>query len=406
MNVPDEDTDRSPRTVAIALAATTAVQAIVTMGTLTVAVYAPQAAKDIGVGPEAIGLYASLTYIGAMIGTLTTAGFVLRYGAIRVSQVVMLGVAAGLALCVGAHWTLFAVSAIALGLGYGPTTPASSHILSRHTAARARSLVFSIKQTGVPMGGLLAGLLVPFLLVHFDWQRVTLIVVGIVIVSAVALQPTRRRFDIDLDPTAPLLRGNVIAPLRLVFARRDLRLLTIATFFFSATQQSYIYFLVTYLEVGLDWSNQHAGFALSVVGAAAIAGRILWGAVADATGRSRLCLAVMAFGMAASAAATASFDGDWPAWAILLVCVMFGATGVSWNGVFLAEVARRVTPVEVSRATGGALFVTFAGVVVAPPLFGLLAEVSDSFAAGYLGLALATSVVGMLLTKSALNTDS
>ncbi len=81
------DTDRSPRTVAVALTATTAVQAVVTMATLTVSVYAPQAAKDIGVAPEAIGVYASLTYVGAMIGTLTTAGFVLRFGAIRVTHV-------------------------------------------------------------------------------------------------------------------------------------------------------------------------------------------------------------------------------------------------------------------------------------------------------------------------------
>ncbi len=50
------------------------------MAALTVSVYAPQAAREIGVAPEAIGIYASMTYIGAMLGSLMAGGFVLRYG--------------------------------------------------------------------------------------------------------------------------------------------------------------------------------------------------------------------------------------------------------------------------------------------------------------------------------------
>ncbi|WP_417276298.1 hypothetical protein [Castellaniella sp.] len=42
------------------------------------------------------------------------------------------------------------VGALLIGLGYGPITP-----------AHRMSFVFSIKQTGVPLGGVLAGLVVP-----------------------------------------------------------------------------------------------------------------------------------------------------------------------------------------------------------------------------------------------------
>ena len=130
------DTDRSPKTVAHALVATTAIQAIVTMASLTVSVFAPQAASDIGVPAGSIGIYASLTYVGAMIGSLLAGGFVLRFGAVRFSQLVMAVCAVGLLLCVGGQWWWFVLSATILGLGYGPTTPASSYILSRHTPER------------------------------------------------------------------------------------------------------------------------------------------------------------------------------------------------------------------------------------------------------------------------------
>ena len=74
------------------------------MASLTVSVFAPQAAKDLGVAPAAIGIYASFTYVGAMLGSLLAGGFILRYGAMRFTQMVMGVSAIGLALCIGAHW--------------------------------------------------------------------------------------------------------------------------------------------------------------------------------------------------------------------------------------------------------------------------------------------------------------
>ena len=390
-------TDRSTRTAAVALATMTAVQALATLASLTVSVYAPQAAADLGVSPATIGIYASLTYVGAMLGSLVSGGFVLRYGAVRFSQAALVLCAVGLALCAGAHWYWFVLSAFVFGVGYGPTTPASSHVLSRHTPARLWSLAFSIKQTGVPLGGVLAGLVVPWLLLYCGWQTVTLIVSGAVLLGAAGLQTFRARFDRDLRPEQPLVRGNVLGPLRLVFSRPGLRVLAVSTFFFSATQQSYIYFLVTYLETGIGWTTRHAGFALSLLGLAAVAGRMAWGALADATGQSRVILGVIALVMAAMIAATAAFDTTWPPGLVYTVCAVFGATGAAWNGVYLAEITRRVEPYEVGHATGGGLFVTFAGVVVAPPLFGMLAHLTGSFVPGYSVFATAIVAIGLLL---------
>ena len=392
--------DRSAGTVAIALVATTAVQALVTMATLTMSILAPRAAQDIGIPAENIGFYASIVYVGAMVGSLTAGGFVLRFGAIRFSQIAMLTCAVGLVIGVGAHWSLLLVSALVCGLGYGPTTPASSHILSRHTPPRFLSLVFSIKQTGVPLGGLIAGLLIPLFLVWFDWQGAMWAVTATVLLGLISLQPTRRRFDSGLEAGAPLLKGNIIGPLRLVFSRRELRILIAGSFLFAALQQCYTYFLVTFLQTDIGWSNQKAGLALSVLGASGVVGRVLWGAVADATGRSDTVLAFLAFGMAASAAITAMITPDWSDWSVLAICAAFGLTGIAWNGVYLAEVSRRVAPEEASRATGGGLFVTFSGVVIGPAIFGLITQVTGGFSAGYLILAAATAAAGLPLLRT------
>jgi hypothetical protein len=81
--------------------------------------------------------------------------------------------------------------------------------------------------------------------------------------------------------------------------------------------------------------------------------------------------------------ALASFSPAWPAAAVLTVCVLYGATAVGWNGVFLAEVARLAPEGRVAYLTGGTQFFTFAGVLIGPPLFGTIASLSGSYGAGF-----------------------
>lgn len=383
----------------IAVTTTTAVQTLVTMASLAVSVFAPLAAKDIGVAPGAIGAYASLTYVGAMLGSLIAGGYILRYGAMRFTQLVMLLCAVGLALCVGGHWAWFLISALIFGLGYGPTTPASSYILSQHTPQKSWSLLFSIKQTGVPLGGALAGLIVPWLLLYFNWREVTMFLVASIVLGVGLLQPFRQRFDGNKIPAQPLAARGIIEPLRLVMARPDLRLLVIASFCFSSTQQSFVYFLVTYLQLGIGWTTQAAGTGLSMLGFAAIFGRIGWGALADKLGRSQQLLGLLALAMAVAIISAAFFSPAWPTWAVLFVCAAFGATGASWNGIYLAEITRSVAPDQVGHATGAALFVTFAGVVITPPLVGLAVDLTAGFRLPLMLLGVLCTAIGITLLK-------
>lgn len=58
----------------------------------------------------------------------------------------------------------------------------------------------------------------------------------------------------------------------------------------------------------------------------------------------------------------------------------------------VAEVARIALPGKESAATGGALAVTFLGVVIGPARFGALTSLFNSYRAGFLALALPAAV--------------
>ena len=65
-------------------------------------------------------------------------------------------------------------------------------------------------------------------------------------------------------------------------------------------------------------------------------------------------------------------------------CALFGATSIGWNGVQLAEVARQAPEGQAGAITGASGFITFAGVVLGPPLFALLASLSGSYRVAFI----------------------
>lgn len=385
--------------VAMALGATLWIQAVVSWAMLTVPVFGPIAAGELGLDVAFLGFFAGLAYVGSMTGALLGGGLVPRLGAIRLSQVGMTLCALALASVVPGQLWVFGLAALFMGLGYGPTTPASSHVLSRHTPPHLLSLVFSIKQTGVPLGGALAGALVPTLTQAFGWRGAALAVAAICLGTVLLMQPTRARLDADRNPNEPLLRGNPLAPLFFVLGRPDLRELALTSFVFAAIQQCLAVFLVAYLTGEIGYGLVPAGLVLSVALGVGMAGRIAWGWVADRWGNSRMVLGFMSLGMAASAIAMGLWHPGWPLAAVLAVAAAYGATGFGWNGVLLAEVARLATPAEAGRATGGTLFVTFFGVVVAPASFGLVARTTGTLSTMYLALGALVLVCALVLLR-------
>src|SRR5690349_24459133 len=125
---------RDPSGAWSVLAVTLAIQALVSMAVLTVPAMAPAMAQSLNVSPTLIGLYIAVVYVGAMLASLMSGPLVLRWGAIRVSQLGLLVCGAGLVLLAVAPGVVSAVvGAFLIGVGYGPITPASSHLLARTT---------------------------------------------------------------------------------------------------------------------------------------------------------------------------------------------------------------------------------------------------------------------------------
>ncbi|OZI24534.1 MULTISPECIES: MFS transporter [Bordetella] len=379
------------------LVITLAIQSLVAAAALVVPVLAPVLSEAAGVGAELVGVYVALVYMGAMAGSLSAGSWVARLGAMRASQWGLGLCAAGLLCSLSGQVWLLAVGAVLLGLGYGPITPASSHLLIRTTPSHRMSFVFSIKQTGVPLGGVLAGLLAPKMEIAMGW-RGTLLATALACLACAALaQLVRAGLDADRRPGRSAGLGDLAAPLALIFSRRPLALLAGVSLCFSAVQWSYSAYVVTYLHDSLAYTLVAAGMMLSVGQVAGVAGRLLWGWCADRYLGPVMMLAALALMMAFGILALVLLPAGAPVPVVALALVVLGAAAVGWNGVYLAEVARQAPPGKASLATGGALTCTFLGVVLGPPLFGAIAALLGGYRPAFVLIVIPALVFGLLL---------
>ena len=381
------------------LAITLAIQSMTAMALLTLPAMAPRVAQALGISAAYVGLYVAAAYLGSIFASLASGAAVARFGSIRVSQASLGLCAAGLALCALPSAAAILCGAVLVGFGYGPITPASSHLLARTTPVHRMSLVFSVKQTGVPLGGALAGAIVPTLQFVAGWQLALLLVALACVACALVAQSLRDAFDADRDPDRRLGLGNFADPVRLVLAEPALRMLAGCSFVFSVAQLSLTTYLVTFLTGDLAYGLVAAGAVLSISQVGGVIGRVWWGYASDRWFGARRMLAMLGSLMALAALATAFLHDGAPHLLVIAVLFVFGASAIGWNGVYLAEVARQAPPGRAGLATGGTLAITFLGNVLGPPMFGSVAGAFGSYRASFLALAVPLAACAAVLWR-------
>jgi len=380
-----------------ALAALLSVQSLVCLAGSVAPVLAAAAAPDLGQDPRLVGILVAAMFGVAAFSSLACGGVIARFGPVRVSQAGLVVTAVGLAgFLVGTPLVLLAGSML-LGVAYGPSAPAASLLLLKLTPPHLLNLVFSIRQTGVPIGVGLAGVLLPPLALALDWRGAVIATIVAAIVLALLLQPLRTRLDAQEINPSPFSLAGLLDPLRLVWATPALRRLVILSFIYSMMQTNVSTFLVIYLNESLGYSLVIAGLVLTVTQATATVARIGWGVVADRWLAPRLILGGLGLGMTVSVWLLASFTPAWPLPAIIVVGALLGLTAVAWNGMFVAQMARHSPPGQVSQVAGAGGFAAFTGVTAGPALFTVLLAATDSYAIGFITLSVLTLSIGLWL---------
>ena len=387
------------------LVITMTMQAQAAFAIRAVPVFGPVLTENAGVSPEQIGFLTALNTVGTMWFLVCGAPILQRLGPVRSLQLGALVAAFGLVLGAFGTWHILMVSALLAGLGYGPSPPAGSDILARHAPKQHRAIIFSIKQAGVPVGGVAAGLIVPLFIAWFDWRLALIGVAVLAAIPALLVQPARARMDaernraVKLNPATLLSPANVLEPFRAVFATRALVRLSFVGFSLAVAQGCLFAFQVTFLNIEAGMSLLLAGSLFSFTQAVSIGGRVLTGWAADRLGSGIRMLMLLGVSSGALMIATAAITASWSLPLILVVAGLSGLAVGSWNGVYLAEVASHARQGKVSEATAGSTFLTFLGYVFGPILFSVAVQTTGIYAPAFIAAGVLPIIAGLTLAR-------
>jgi len=356
---------------------------------------ADRIAEEFGISRAWLGLYLFIQNIAAIAAAMGCGALIVKLGPLRISQYCLVFMGGSLfVIATGVLW-LYPVAAILLGAA-SVSTPASSHILARFCPPRLAPLIFSVKQTGVPVGAPIGGLLIPALLglglysatlresVHLDAFG-TAFVCGLLVYSvAVMLQPLRAHFDSDRKPNTKFSVSGAAETMRIVVHDAKLRDLAFLSFALGGLQAIWSGFFILFLIDRLDYSELEAGTAFAIASVTAIFARILWGYLGSTIVSPRLVLGMLCVFAAISAILTGFYSTGWSLNAIIGVAIVYNITSLSWHGVLLAETARLAPEGHVGGITGGVLAFTSVAMMIYPAIYGGLLAATDSYGIGFI----------------------
>ncbi len=380
------------------LIATLATQSLATMAAYSFPVVAPVIAQDLEVPGTLVGFFISTVYGVGIISALLSPRFIRRFGAVRVSQLVLIATLAMLLACAAGSVVSVVLGAALLGLAYGATAPASAHLLVPRTPPRVMNLVLSIRQIGVPLGGVLAGLVMAPLTLSLGWQAALLWQTVPVLAAVLLLECVRRSWDVDRDPTRQILSKGLFAPVQILFDRPELRRLSFVSFIYGGIQLCFIAFLTVHLTSKTGFDLVQAGWALAIYQLAAVISRPIWGWLADKWISAQRLLAWQGFIMGGTAVLTGQFGMNWAPWLILSLCAVAGTTASGFTGLAYAEWAR-LGGAQRTEATGLGSGLMFAGVLLLPSLFSVTVTSFDDYGVSYGVVGALAAFSGFLLLR-------
>ncbi len=380
----------------VLLAVMTLAHAVSAFCNLSIPPLTPFLRDELNLTHAEVGLLMSFIYIGVVSSSLFFGWITDLLGERRA---LTLGLGIQGVFMIGFAWVHgFLIGGVLLllsGIGYSSVNPATTKGVMRWFPPQGRATAMGLKQTGIPLGGILASSTLPALALAFGWRVSVILVSAATLVSILAIR--------IFIPRAPALQdqpsGMRWAMLREVLSNRSILALSILGIFLAGAQLAIITHLVLFLKKEYLFSSVLAGFFLALVQAGGIAGRIGWGLVSDflVRGRRKSILVIIGVIAILQLFSLGRIGPEIPASLLVLFILLLGSTTIGYHGVLFGLMGEIVRKEVVGLATGFSLTITFLGIVLYPPLFGHLVDRLGSYSPAWDMLAFSWMVALFIL---------
>ncbi|HEV2440162.1 MAG TPA: MFS transporter [bacterium] len=377
------------------LALTTLQQAGLTTIRFGLPVLAPFWRDALGISLVQVGILLGAFDFGALLLFLPLGLLADRWGEPAVLTVGALFTAAMAAVVAEAHgFGALALLLALAGLGYGSGQTAGTKAVAAAFGSRGRGIAMGIRQSGLPIGGMIAAVLVPALAGAYGWRAGILGAAGVCaltgLLCAVGLRDVG---DAAVDADAGSDRRPLGAHLRGILADAGIRRTTIVAMLLVIGQFCYQGYLALYMVDHFGWSKHLAATLLLAVHGGGVAGRLGWGVLSDRFlgGRRTPALAWCAALCVVFPLALIALPRPVSVATAAVVACAGGLLLLGWNGLYSTLIMEEAGPRDAGAAMGVSMTMLYAVTFITPPAFGWMIE-RTSYAAAWISLGVLLAV--------------
>jgi ACS family hexuronate transporter-like MFS transporter len=381
------------------LALVTLAHGVGALSVLSVAPLSPILLDALELGRAQIGLLLPAVYLGGVMMSLPAGWLTDRLG-VRVTLgggLLVIGVFVVTAAFTRSFATLLGALVVA-GFGFSVLNPSSGKAVIEWFPPRVRGLAMGVKQTGLTLGGLTGALTLPPLAQALGWRHALATAGAASLVCAALVLAAYRTPPVPTSSRAA--SWPRLAELGVFMRRPGVIVVFVSGLALSTAQASVLAYLALYANETFAVSAVAAGQILALAQLGGTVARLAWGAVSDRFfGGRRRPGVVMSALLGAAAYALFAMGDELPRAAVGPLAILAGAGAFGWVGLYFALVAEIGGARYAGLLTGVAVAFAWSGVLVGPPLFGLLLASTGSYAWPWLALAVIAVLVAITLPQ-------
>ncbi|MEG0259843.1 MAG: MFS transporter [Lysinibacillus sp.] len=277
---------------------------------------------------------------------------------------------------------------VVVGIWYGSAQTGGSTAIVKWFPDKHRGLALGIRQTGIPIGGALASVLLTYTFKHLDLSAVHIVQGAVAIAGGILFLFAYKEPKESVAATSQFV--SFIVKMKSIKNNKELYPIYIVGITMMSLQMIIIAHFMSYLHQEGSYSLTEAGRYLSLVLIGGMIGRVVIAWVSDqffAQNREKLLFIVMVVTVVLTMILPLVMHAEV---VLYFFCFLLGFVAIGWYSLFIACVTEQSDPHYIGLTVSSALTLNQLFIVIAPTLFGLMVNLLHSY---QLSLTIAAIVV-------------
>lgn len=349
----------------------------------------PFVREEFALSRAQIGYYSTFFFISASLLSVFSGSIVDSLGP-KKSMLLGIGSLGVLLLLQGVSplYNLILILSFLSGLGYSIITPSATKAVMINTSQEKRAFSMGFTQSGFGLGGILGASILPFLGESLGWRIAVQIAAVMVLFTGFfvyRLYHDRENTNkiINIQAAKKGKEGTFRESLFSIIKDKPIFKICFSGILFGISEGALLSHFVVFLTEDLIISKVTAGLCFATLHLGGIMGLLGWGFFSDRFFRADRRLGVFFIGL--SSGIMFLFFGLFvyrPFQNQVLIPIfsfLFGFLVLGWTGAYLTTVGEVAGERHAGIATGLALLFVRGAMIIAPPIFGLIADMSNSY---------------------------